>query len=238
MGKLSSSFIGTRMLKATTSITACPSRTIAPATTARPAAGGTVASVGADAEMAAQAADVLAVELRPRPVAAVAPCRQGQGRNAAADNDTLGSANHFDPGLKIKCPELLRSRRHVHPDRSDQPAGRYQQPVRQRSAAGHGRQRRCRWLQPLPGRSVQRQHLPGYLGCAWAACSGSARRSTSSRRSRLRLRSSAAAAASAAPAAACDADLPGWVGDPGDRGLPGPAAAAAAAAAGSRARLS
>ena len=35
-----------------------------------------------------------------------------------------------------------------------------------------------------------------------------------------------------------DADVPGWVGDPGDRDLPGPAAASASAAAGSRARLS
>ncbi len=42
-----------------------------------------------------------------------------------------------------------------------------------------------------------------------------------------------AAAAPAAPAAACNADVPGRLGDPGDRRVPGPAAAAAAAAAGS-----
>ena len=39
------------------------------------------------------------------------------------------------------------------------------------------------------------------------------------------------------PAAACHADVPGRLGDPGDRDLPGPAASASAAAAGARARL-
>ena len=43
--------------------------------------------------------------------------------------------------------------------------------------------------------------------------------------------SASAAAAPAAPAAACNADVPGWRGDPGDRSVPGSAAAAAAAAA-------
>ncbi len=49
--------------------------------------------------------------------------------------------------------------------------------------------------------------------------------------------SAAAAAPAPASASARDADVPGWVGDPGDRGLPA-AAAAAAAAAGTGARLS
>ena len=42
----------------------------------------------------------------------------------------------------------------------------------------------------------------------------------------------------AASAASGDADVPGRLGDPGDRGLPGSAASASAAAAGARARLS
>ena len=50
--------------------------------------------------------------------------------------------------------------------------------------------------------------------------------------------SSAAASAPAAPAAACNADVPGRFGDPGDRSVPGSAASASAAAAGARARLS
>ena len=59
----------------------------------------------------------------------------------------------------------------------------------------------------------------------------------------LQLRSAAAAAApaAAAPAAASaasrDADVPGRLGDPGDRRMSGAAAAAAAAAARARARL-
>ena len=48
----------------------------------------------------------------------------------------------------------------------------------------------------------------------------------------------AASAASAAATASGDADVPGRIGDPGDRSLPGSAASAASAAAGSRARLS
>jgi hypothetical protein len=55
-------------------------------------------------------------------------------------------------------------------------------------------------------------------------------------RARRRVREAAAAAAAAA-AASGDADLPGRLGDPGDRRLPA-AAAAAAAAAGAGARLS
>lgn len=38
--------------------------------------------------------------------------------------------------------------------------------------------------------------------------------------------------------AASDADVPGWIGDPGDRYVPGSAATASAAATGARARLS
>ena len=45
-----------------------------------------------------------------------------------------------------------------------------------------------------------------------------------------------AAAASAASAASGDADVPGWIGDPGDGYLPGSAASASAAASGARAR--
>jgi hypothetical protein len=48
----------------------------------------------------------------------------------------------------------------------------------------------------------------------------------------------ASAAAPAASAASRDADVPGRIGDPGDRRLPGSAASASAAAAGARARLS
>src|SRR5215218_8755377 len=47
-----------------------------------------------------------------------------------------------------------------------------------------------------------------------------------------------APAASAASAASGDADVPGRIGSPGDRDLPGSAASASAAAAGARARLS
>src|SRR5918993_1035243 len=50
--------------------------------------------------------------------------------------------------------------------------------------------------------------------------------------------SAAAAATAAASAASRDADVPGRLGDPGDRRVPGSAAAAAAAAAGARAGLS
>jgi len=58
----------------------------------------------------------------------------------------------------------------------------------------------------------------------------------------LRRRSASAASAaptaasSAASAASGDADVPGWLGDPGDRHLPGSAASASAAASGARAR--
>ena len=48
---------------------------------------------------------------------------------------------------------------------------------------------------------------------------------------------SSAAASAASPAAACDADVPGRIGDSGDRGLPGSTASAAAATAGARARI-
>jgi len=61
----------------------------------------------------------------------------------------------------------------------------------------------------------------------------------------LQLRGSAAAAAAAASAAASasaatsgDADVPGWVGDPGDGRMSGSAASASAATTGARARLS
>ena len=47
-----------------------------------------------------------------------------------------------------------------------------------------------------------------------------------------------AAATPAASAASSDADVPGWIGDPGDGYVPGAASASAAAAAGARARLS
>ena len=73
-------------------------------------------------------------------------------------------------------------------------------------------------------------------GMRSAACSGSARRSTSVPPKRSA--AAAAAAAASASAAACYADVPGWLGDPGDRSVPGSAASAAAAAAGARARLS
>ena len=46
-----------------------------------------------------------------------------------------------------------------------------------------------------------------------------------------------AAAAASACAATCDANLRGWIGDPGDRCVPGAAAAAAAAGTGTRAGL-
>ena len=46
----------------------------------------------------------------------------------------------------------------------------------------------------------------------------------------------AAASAAASAAAAGDADVPGWIGDPGDGRLPGAAAASTAAAAGAGAR--
>ena len=48
--------------------------------------------------------------------------------------------------------------------------------------------------------------------------------------------SAAAAAASAASAASGDADVPGWLGDPGYGNVPGTASSASAAAAGARAR--
>ena len=37
-----------------------------------------------------------------------------KAETTAASNDTLGSPNLFDPGLQVKRRELLRSRGHVH----------------------------------------------------------------------------------------------------------------------------
>ena len=50
------------------------------------------------------------------------------------------------------------------------------------------------------------------------------------------LTTAAASATSAASAASGDADVPGWIGDPGDRHLPGAAASASATTTGARAR--
>ena len=96
-----------------------------------------------------------------------------------------------------------------------------------------------RWSRPalirglVPGRSVQRQHLPGHLGCAGPVPVGRCDDRLPAAAPSLRRRLPPAAAASGSSG---DADVPGRVGDPGDRDVPGSAASAAAAAAGSGAR--